>query len=305
MTRLAVLLAAACLLAAGCSAAPPVSGGARPDPAAGSGRLETGVSLGTAGLPTAASIAAWAAKTGAHPQMVEYYEGFGTPLDENAVWAIRHAGAEPVIGLDTGGFSLAAIAAGRYDQWLRAYAASAARLPFPVAFSFDHEFNGPWWPWSFDKQGSAEFVAAWRHVYGVFRAAKVKATWIWAANVSDSQTTALAPFWPGAAYVDVVGLDGYYTHPYSTFANVFTPTIKQVRALTGKPVLITETGANPVAGRPRAIADLFRGAAKAGVIGLIWVDHDKPSAHGPAHNWLIDNDPAALAAFRKAESPGA
>jgi hypothetical protein len=134
----------------------------------------------------------------------------------------------------------------------------------------------------------------------VLAAAKVKVTWIWAANVDDSVTTALAPFWPGAAYVDVVGLDGYYTHPYSTFASIFTPTIRQVRALTGKPVLITETGANPAAGRPRAIADLFQGAARARVIGLIWVDHDKPSAHGPDHNWLIDNDPAALAAFRAA-----
>jgi hypothetical protein len=232
--------------------------------------------------------------------MVEYYQGFGAQLSEDAVWAIHRAGAEPVIGLDTGSFSLAAIAAGRYDAWLKSYAASVARLPFPVAFSFDHEFNGPWWPWSFNEQRAAEFTAAWRHVHDVFQAAKAKVTWIWAANVSDSVTTALAPFWPGAAYVNVVGLDGYYTHSYSTFANVFTPTIKQVRAITGDPVLITETGANPAAGRPRAIADLFRSAAQAGVTGLIWVDHDKPSAHGPNHNWLIDSDPAALSVLRAA-----
>jgi hypothetical protein len=287
------------LLGAGCSAAVPAASGQQA-PAHTVARVATGVSLAGPGLPTVASIGVWEKDTGTHPAMIEYYTGWGAQLDEAVVWAIHRAGAEPVIGIDTDKAPLSAVTAGQYDSWLKAYAASLGRLPFKVAVSVDHEFNGPWWPWSFNRQSAAQFTAAWRHIHDVFAAQKANVTWIWAANVTYPDTARLAPFWPGDGYVNLVGLDGYYTTPSSTFAAVFTPTIKQVRAFTGKPILITETGANPASGRPRAIANVFAGASAAGVAGLIWVDHDNPSAHGPPHNWLIDKDPAALAAFRAA-----
>jgi hypothetical protein len=61
-------------------------------------------------------------------------------------------------------------------------------------------------------------------------------------------------------------------------------------------------GANPSSGQARAIGDLFAGLASVpGEIGLIWFDYDKASATGSPHNWLLNDNPAALAAFRAAE----
>ena len=53
---------------------------------------------------------------------------------------------------------------------------------------------------------------------------------------------------------------------------------------------------SPAPGAPAAITDLFRDAAKMpGLVGLVWFDFDK----GPGHEWRIDNDPAAINAFRR------
>jgi hypothetical protein len=95
--------------------------------------------------------------------------------------------------------------------------------------------------------------------------------------------------------VNWVGLDGYFYGPTQNYATVFDYTISQVRSITKDPMIIMETGANPVSGRPRAIANIFQSAAKTpGLLGLIYFDFDKNSVH----NWYINNDPSARAAFK-------
>ena len=61
-------------------------------------------------------------------------------------------------------------------------------------------------------------------------------------------------------------------------------------------MFIVETGVNPSVNRPAQISDVFAGAHGAGIVGVIWFDYHAHSGH----DWFIDNDPAALAAFRKA-----
>ena len=89
-----------------------------------------------------------------------------------------------------------------------------------------------------------------------------------------------------------VGIDGYYLKPSWTFASLFGPTIKAVRALTLHPILISETGAGPAAGQPGKIADLFTGTRAYGLLGFVWFD-----AKG-TQDWRL-HDPAALAAYRQ------
>jgi hypothetical protein len=50
---------------------------------------------------------------------------------------------------------------------------------------------------------------------------------------------------------------------------LFGATITDVRALTGDPILIAETGAVPAAGRPAKITDLFAGIRQYGLLGLL------------------------------------
>jgi hypothetical protein len=82
-----------------------------------------------------------------------------------------------------------------------------------------------------------------------------------------------------------------------TFASVFGSTIGQVRALTGKPILLSETAAGPNAGQCTKISDLFSGMRRYRTPGLVWFD--KVQRDGIYHqDWRIENDPQATAAFR-------
>ena len=166
---------------------------------------------------------------------------------------------------------------------------------------FDHEFNGPWFDWGWQHATPAQFVAAWRHIVTLFRNyGATNVIWIWNPNVTTRYTAPdLQAWYPGDAYVNWVGLDGYFYATTDTFASVFSPTISQIRAFTKRPQIIMETGANPASGRPRVITSIFQGAEKTpGLLGMIYFDFDKTSVH----NWYINNDPSALSAFRAGAS---
>jgi hypothetical protein len=88
-----------------------------------------------------------------------------------------------------------------------------------------------------------------------------------------------------------VGIDGYYYQPSWKFAALFGSTIKDVRALTLDPILISEVAA-PAAWQPDKIADLFAGIHAYGLLGFVWFDHNK------SQEWSISS-PQAFAAFRR------
>jgi hypothetical protein len=106
----------------------------------------------------------------------------------------------------------------------------------------------------------------------------------------------LQPLYPGDAYVDWIGVVGYYTDSgASTFGTLFGPTTAAVRRFTRKPILIAETAAQAGPRKPRDVADLFAGvAASPDVVGFVWFDIVKRA------DWRVASDPAALAAFRRA-----
>ncbi len=56
----------------------------------------------------------------------------------------------------------------------------------PVILSFGHEMNGYWYSWGYRHTSPAMFVAAWRHIVTLFRAAGARnVTWLWTVNVID------------------------------------------------------------------------------------------------------------------------
>jgi hypothetical protein len=122
-------------------------------------------------------------------------------------------------------------------------------------------------------------------------------TWLWTINQDRPGTGPIASWWPGAKYVTWVGIDGYYFRRSDTFASVFGSTIHQVRDLTGKPILLSETAVGPRAGQFTKISDLFSEMRQYRTLGLVWFD--KVQNDGIYHqDWRIENDPQADAAFR-------
>jgi mannan endo-1,4-beta-mannosidase len=249
-----------------------------------------------AGVPESyAGVTAFTAATGVRPNVVVYYSGWYEPFKVSfAADVVRHA-AVPLVQIDPSGVSLAAIAGGQYDPYLRSYAAAVRAFGSRVILSFGHEMNGHWYSWGYRHTSPAVFVAAWRHIVTIFRAAGARnVTWLWTVNISGRHTNIPSParWWPGNAYVTWVGIDGYYYKPSWTFASLFGPTIKAVRALTIAPILIAETSVKPTAGKPDKIADLFAGVRAYGLLGLVWFDTKG------AQDWSLSGA-AAVAAFRR------
>jgi mannan endo-1,4-beta-mannosidase len=238
----------------------------------------------------------------ASPDVVMYYNGWFEPFNTRFATAAADDGAVPLVQLDPTRASVAAIASGRFDGYLSAYAESVRAYHHPVILSFGHEMNGNWYRWGYGHASPTAFVAAWRHVVKLFRVLGAQnVTWMWTVNIINDAHGGNIPrpdqWWPGSSYVNWVGIDGYYLKPSWKFAPLFGPTISAVRALTGDPILIAETGAVPAAGQSAKIADLFAGVRNYGLLGFVWFD----SANSIGQDFSI-NSPAAISAFRAGAS---
>ena len=243
---------------------------------------------------------------GVRPSVIEAYVRFGTVFDRTRYCQITRMGAIPLIQLNPVGFSMAAIAGGQYDRWLRSYARSVRRFQHFIILSFAPEMNGNWYPWGYRHTSPAVFIAAWRHLHDLFaRAGARNVIWCWDVDRTGRGKRLLATrspiklWWPGAAYVDWVGLDAYYLTAHDTFNTVFGSSLAFIGEITNKPVLIAETAVPPDGRRVAQIHQLFSGALHArGVIGIVWFD-----SKGYRHKqWRIDQNPAALAALRNGNS---
>jgi hypothetical protein len=235
---------------------------------------------------------------GRQPNLVSYYSPWFKPFQDGFATTAREHGAITLIQMDPRNVSLSSISTGRYDSYLRSYATSVKAFGAKVIFSFGHEMNGDWYSWGYQHTSPRVFVAAWQHIVNVFHAVgATNVKWLWTVNVINKDVHTLipdpSPWWPGRSYVNMVGIDGYYYLPSSSFAQVFGPTIVAVRALTRDPILIAETGAAMAAGQAAKINDLFNGVHAYGLFGFVWFDEN---VQGRA--WRI-NSSQAFAMFRR------
>ena len=154
---------------------------------------------------------------------------------------------------------MAEIAAGVYDTYLRAYADSVRDYGHAVVIGFGHEMNGHWYSGaggtSTRHQRIHDGLAA--HRLGVPRRGRLQCHLALDRQPAEAHgTRPIGAWWPGGNYVTWVGIDGYYVRPSDTFQSVFGQTINQVRNITEKPILLSETGVSPRVNRFAKIANL-------------------------------------------------
>lgn len=249
---------------------------------------------------TYSGITNFASITKSNPDVVMYYSGWYVPFPTSFANTAANNGAVPLVQMDPDNIKVAAIASGKYDGYLSAYAEAVRSYGHPVILSFGHEMNGSWSSWGYKRTPAAVFVAAWRHIVTLFRALGAKnVTWLWTVNIINNTRTGKipspAPWWPGSQYVNWVGIDGYYLKSTWQFAPLFGPTIGVIKNLTNDPILIAETGAVPAADQPKKISDLFAGIHTYGLLGFVW--YDTTNTHG--NHFGINDSPSALSAFQK------
>jgi mannan endo-1,4-beta-mannosidase len=248
--------------------------------------------------PDYGAVAGFSQAAGRQPNIVGYYSGWAQPFNMSFAKTLEAHGAIPFVQIDPTDASVTAMAAGVYDEYLRSYADSVRNYGRAVIIGFGHEMNASWYSWGYGHLPPSTFVAAWRHMVTLFRHQGAEnVTWVWTLQADQPGTGPVASWWPGAQYVTWVGVDGYYYHPSDTFASKFGQTINQVRAITGKPVLLTETAVGPAAGQFAKIQDLFGGMTTYNTLGLVWFD--KNQRDGISHqDWRIEDNAAAENSFR-------
>lgn len=245
---------------------------------------------------TVSKLNSFRTATGARITIDEYYSRWGVPFSSATAGSIDADGALPLISWEPFSARPKSIAAGRWDAYITSYARAVAAYRKPIAIDFAAEMNGNWENWGPRHTTPKQFVAAWRHVHDLFsRAGAKNVAWVWAPAPVSPKSTSFAQLYPGNAYVNWVGIDEFWwsTKPVS-FDWLLGPTIAELRMVTNKPLLITETAAVPGA-KVLAVNDLFEGIQNTpGVIGFVWFDVKAD------RNWPLEEDPAAVAAFSKA-----
>jgi hypothetical protein len=242
-----------------------------------------------------------------------------TPL-ENA----RSYGAIPVFSwnssasppeLDQPDYSLGAVISGRYDAYIREFALKAKAWGHPFFLRFDWEMNGFWFPWNEGVNGNTpgQYVAAWRHVHDIFtEVGATNVSWVWCPNVDLFGTlTPLGELYPGDAYVDWTGLDGFNwgnrrgSPGWQSFNEVFHRSYKRIvtKVAPDKPMMLAEVASSNKGGsKPTWIKNMYALVRHSyrKIRAVIWYDVDDRGT-----NWPIERRKQDGNAFRTAIKPGA
>jgi len=160
-------------------------------------------------------------------------------------------GRVPLVALDCGDTD-ARVAAGDDDSIIQAQAAAAKAYHHKIFLRYFWEFNlpaqskrsvcyDPATDLPNNRFSPALFKEAWRHIHRIYdQAGATNVIWVW--NESGSGA-APAEYYPGADYVDWVGID-YYDRINVPFLVNEKPSLNAT-AQYGKPTMLCETAANP------------------------------------------------------------
>lgn len=181
---------------------------------------------------------------------------------------VRNHGSIPMLdwgswaccGPDQPKYKLSNIVRGDFDAFITQWARDAKAWKYPFFLRFNWEMNGNWqFPWSAQLNGNTprDYINAWRHVKRIFnKVGATNATFVWAPNISSWNTVPMAQVYPGASFVDWIGLDAYnfaanQNMPWMSFEQVLAGdrtlvsnsqnSYNQITRLApGKPLIITE-----------------------------------------------------------------
>jgi endoglucanase len=125
--------------------------------------------------------------------------------------------------------------------------------------------NGNWYPWGYGVNGNtdlADYVAAYRHIVDLFRAAGatnvqfVWNPWVVNANQISQYGDMLLAAYPGDNYVDWVALDGYnLANNWRTLQDIFQPSYQFITGFTNRPMMLFEVASVEDALDPMARAN--------------------------------------------------
>src|SRR4029077_12166370 len=123
------------------------------------------------------------------------------------------------------------------------------------------EMNGNWDPWDGTVGGntSSKVIIAWKRTHDDFAGA-TNVKFGWAVNNESVPNTAgnsINAYYPGDAYVDIVGVDGFnFGNPWQSFSQVFNSALSQLKTYN-KPIYIFSMASADSSLKPAWITDAF------------------------------------------------
>jgi hypothetical protein len=202
-----------------------------------------------------------------------------------------------------GQVSWAEIASGSQDSVIDARAADLKTFGAPLFLAFHHEPNGQ------NEAGTAaEYVDAFRHVRnrfvakGVTNVSYMLIMW----DTAYESGGAADDYYPGDAYVDVLGVDAYNWYgcpgrndPWRSFEEK-AQAFYDFGVAHGKPMVVAELGSTEDPADPNRKAQWFNDAATTlkswpEVKGVAYYNNGAPNTC----DWWVDTSPQSLAAFQE------
>jgi len=204
-----------------------------------------------------------------------------------------------------------------YDVYLMEFAKQAASWRKPFMIRFAHEMNIARYHWGTEPSGYGPespriYRQMFRYVVTLFQKASARnVVWVFCPNsesvpnVSYDATASwnrTEAYYPGSAYVDILGMDGYnwgttqtkaangWDSQWRTFSSIFRPVRETLRGLAfDKPICVFETASVDHGGNKALwIKDAFETANKWGLSGLVWFQVNKE------YDWRINSGGPSL-----------
>lgn len=196
------------------------------------------------------------------------------------------------------------ILAGDYDSYLIGFARQAKAFDHPLIIRLGHEMNLNLYHWGTSSEGYGKespeiYKRIYRHVVEVFRKERAnKVLWAFVPNSESvpppgkddaNGWNRVTNYYPGHAYVDILGMDGYNWGPTKTlakdgwqsrwqsFAELFDPLYRELRTLApDKPIIIFEMASTSVGGdKEKWLTDALTTAKRWRLTGLVWFEVNK------------------------------
>lgn len=243
-------------------------------------------------------------------------EGGAIPLLYWSPWGPPYAQGKKV---DPGAFSLAHIVKGDCDAYIDRWAAAARESGGPLLVSFACEPNSNWFPWSgldngAEASGPQMYQSAYRHAVDRARAAGASnIQWVFHVNSDshpDKKWNSLAAYYPGAGYVDWLGVSAYGQltpgdDAWVSWDETMHHAYKALCALDpAKPILLAEWGIGefPASGNKAkwlraAFAEMNAGRFPRLKAAVFW--HERWQNGDESYSDLrVQSSPASLEAYR-------
>lgn len=226
-------------------------------------------------------------------------------------------------------FPLRSIDSGAWDPELRRWCDGARDAGIPLLVEFGTEVNGDWFPWNGRWNGGGRrdgygnprradgperFRDAYRRIVDLCRAEDAdNITWFFHVDVGgwpQKPWNRVANYWPGAGYVDWIGVSDYGPQepgePWVSFRRRLDRAYPRIAALSASaPIAVLEYGATEDPDHPAAKARWIRHAIRdvaahrwPRIAALSYWNEDWHNANGSLSALRIDSSPRVTRAYR-------